>query len=160
MTGVLGATLGSYPSVSAGPINIVVNGSATTATPVGWLGLAYYRNTTNFRTTPAAWQMNDVGNGPELTYFAINALIVGATYSISWWTRNDPLNPATTTTFAPLTFTGGTGTFSYTPTATFTYYKVEAMTANATSVYFQWYSGGNDSTIIDDIWLVAGSVAV
>jgi len=159
MSGVVAGVIGSVKAVATGPTNIVVNGSATTATPVKWLGLAYSRNTTYYKTTPASWQMNDVGNGPELTYFAATSLTIGQQYSMSWWSRNDPLNSATTTTFSPLSFTGGTGTFSYTPTTTFTYYKVEGMTANATSVYFQWYSSGNDSTIIDDIWLIAGATA-
>jgi hypothetical protein len=156
MTGVLAGVIGSVKKAATGPTNLFINGSATTATPNSFL--ASFRNTTTFKTTPAAWQMNDVGNGPELTYFAATGLTIGQTYSISWWCRSDPLNGADSVNFSPLSFSGGTGTTSFTPTTTFTYYKLENLTATSVSVYFQWWSN-NFSHVFDDIWLVAGATA-
>ena len=159
MTGVVAGLIGSLKSATGGVVNLIINGSATTATPVGWLGLAYFRNTTYFRTTPASWQMNDVGSGPELTYFKTAVLTVGSKYSISWWSRSDPSNGPDAVTFVASSFSGGTGTFSYTPSATWTYYKVEGMTATITSLNFQWYAASY-SALFDDINLVAGNTAV
>jgi len=158
MSGIVAGLIASMKSGSSGPTNIFINGSATTTTPVGWLGLAYFRNTTYFKTSPASWQMNDVGNGPELTYFQTTGLTIGSQYSISWWSRNDPANGSDAVTFVPLSLSGGTGTFSYTPSGTFTYYKVGGMIATATSIYVQWYASSY-SALIDDIWLVAGATA-
>jgi len=159
MSGSVASLIASVKSGSSGPTNIFINGSATTATPIGWLGSAYSRNTSYFKTTPASWQMNDIsGDGPELTYFQATGLTIGSKYSISWWSRNDPLNGSDPVTFTPLSLSGGTGTFSYTPSGTFTYYKVEGMTASATSVYVQWYASSY-SALVDDIWLVAGNTA-
>jgi hypothetical protein len=157
----MGAVAGLIGSVKAasGPTNLFINGSATTATPISFINGEYQRNTTYFKTTPAAWQQNDQGNGPALTYFAASTLTIGNTYSISWWSRSDPLNAPSLNTFAPLSFVGGTGTLTFTPTGTFTYYKLEGMTANSTNAYLKWSNPNNDSTIIDDIWLIAGPTA-
>jgi hypothetical protein len=149
-----------YVPASTTPVNLIVNGSATTATPVpNGIGGGYTRNTTYFKTTPASWQMNDVGNGPELTFYAASTLTNGATYSLSWWAKKDPVNTTSAVSFFPLSFSGGTGSTTFTPTATWTYYKIEGMTATGTAMWFQWLSGGNDLTLFDDIWLVAGPTA-
>jgi hypothetical protein len=157
MTGVLAGVIGSVKKAASGPTNIMVNGSATSATNP-FFGGSGFRNTTYFKTTPASWQMNDVGNGPELTYFAATGLTIGQTYSMSWWSRNDPVNGSEAVTFSPLSFSGGTGTTSYTPGATFTYYKLENMTATSVGVYFQ-FTGSNFNSLFDDIWIVAGATA-
>jgi hypothetical protein len=144
-------------------VNLILNGSANTATPVpNNISGGYYRSTVYYKTAPASWQEADIGNNPELSFYQPSAnLVSGQKYSLSWWARTDPLgNPTTMHTVYLGSFTGGTGSLTFTPTSTWTYYKIDGLTSNFTgAAYFIFQSGGNDSAVIDDVTLVAGPTA-